>query len=91
MILQDFRVKTYHATRLFATCGDIVVEKGAVVSAPIRVQNLTVRWRVKGDVEARAVAWTVRVRDNAQPARATIVVESQKAGTVRQTLELAGR
>ena len=43
-----------------------------------------------GAPEARAVAWTVRVRDDAQPARATIVVESQKAGTVRQTLELPG-
>ena len=43
-----------------------------------------------GAAEARTVAWTVRVRDDAQPARATIVVESQKAGTVRQTLELPG-
>ena len=42
-----------------------------------------------GVAEARAVAWTVRVGDDKQPARATIVVESEKAGTVRQTLELS--
>jgi hypothetical protein len=41
-----------------------------------------------GAAEVRAVAWTVRVRDDAQAARATIVVESQKAGTVRRVVEL---
>ena len=43
-----------------------------------------------GAAEVRAIAWTVRVLDDAQAARATIVVESQKAGTVRRTLELPG-
>lgn len=53
LILEDYKVKTYLATRLFATCGDIVVEKSGFVSAPIRVQNLTVRGQVQGNVEAR--------------------------------------
>ena len=42
-----------------------------------------------GAPEARAVTWTVRVRDDTRPARVTIVVESEKAGTVRRTLELS--
>jgi zinc carboxypeptidase len=41
-----------------------------------------------GAPEARTVGWTVRTRDGAQPARATIVVESEKAGTVQRALEL---
>jgi hypothetical protein len=41
-----------------------------------------------GAAEARGVAWTVRVLDETRPASATIVVVSEKAGTVRQTLEL---
>jgi hypothetical protein len=42
-----------------------------------------------GRADPRAVAWTVRVADDKQPASATIVVESEKAGTVRQTLKLS--
>ena len=41
-----------------------------------------------GEPEARGVEWTVSIRDRNRPARATIVVESEKAGTVRQTLDL---
>lgn len=53
LILEDFKIRTYHATSLFATCGDIVVEKQGHVCAPIRVQNLTVHGQVHGNVEAR--------------------------------------
>ena len=53
LILEDFKIRSYHATSLFATCGDIVVEKRGHVYAPIRVQNLTVHGQVRGDVEAR--------------------------------------
>ena len=42
-----------------------------------------------GRIESRAVTWTVRVGDNTRAASATIVVESEKAGTVRRTLELS--
>lgn len=41
-----------------------------------------------GEVEARRVEWRVRIRDRSQPASAMIAVESEKAGTVRRTLEL---
>ena len=53
LILEDYRIRTYHAVRMFATCGDILVEKRGQVTAPIRVRNLKVRGKVKGDVEAR--------------------------------------
>ena len=42
-----------------------------------------------GRIESRAVTWTVRVGDNTRAASATIVVESEKAGTVRRTLKLS--
>jgi DNA-directed RNA polymerase subunit RPC12/RpoP len=53
LILENYRITTYHAVRLFATCGDILVEQRGFVSAPIRVQNLTVKGKVQGDVQAR--------------------------------------
>ncbi|NOT00136.1 MAG: polymer-forming cytoskeletal protein [Phycisphaerales bacterium] len=53
LIIEDYTITSYHATRMFATCGDIVVEKSGFVSAPIRVRQLTVRGRVQGNVEAR--------------------------------------
>ena len=56
--------------------GDSVVSLGVLPGAQ------------EGAPEVRAVGWTVRIRDGAQPARVTIVVESEKAGTVRRTLEL---
>ena len=41
-----------------------------------------------GAPDAHTVGWTVRMSDDSRPARATIVVESEKAGTVRRTLEV---
>ncbi len=41
-----------------------------------------------GGIDPRSVAWTVRVLDETQQAHATIVVESEKAGTIRRTLEV---
>jgi hypothetical protein len=41
-----------------------------------------------GAVDARSVAWDVRVLDGRQPATATIVIVSEKAGTIRETLNL---
>lgn len=43
-----------------------------------------------GSIDAKAVGWSVRVRDTGQPASATLVVVSEKAGTVRETLDLRG-
>ena len=53
LILEDFRIKTYHAVRQFATCGDVVVEKRGAVAARVLVGNLLVKGRVQGDVKAR--------------------------------------
>ena len=44
-----------------------------------------------GAAEENTVGWTIRIRDDSRPARATIVVESEKAGTVRRTLDLPAR
>lgn len=56
--------------------GDVVVSLGVLPGAR------------GGTPEAHTVGWTVRIRDRARPARVTIVVESEKAGTGQRTLEL---
>ncbi len=53
VILEDYRIKGYHASRDFATAGDIVVERAATVSAPIKVQHLKVKGNLRGAVLAR--------------------------------------
>lgn len=53
VILEDYRIRGYYGVNEFATCGDIVVERGGHVVAPIKVQSLTVRGKVQGDVTAR--------------------------------------
>ena len=53
VILENYRIRTYHATREFSTCGDILVESRGIVHAPIHVDNLTVKGRVHGSVHAR--------------------------------------
>ena len=86
LILENYRIKTYHASRLFATCGDIVVEKSGLVSAPIRAENLTVRGRVQGDVEARGVvqvAATGQVRGDICATRLVVSSGAQLNGFCR--------
>ncbi len=53
LILEDYRIKTYHAVRELFTCGNILVDKKGHVVAPIRVGNLTVKGRLQGPVIAR--------------------------------------
>jgi len=53
LILEDYRIDSYYAVRDFSTCGDIVVEKGGFVVAPIKVGNLTIKGKVQGQVIAR--------------------------------------
>ena len=55
VVCEDYTIKSYHAVRNFATCGDIVIEKKGHVVAPIRAESLIVRGRVRGDVRARCV------------------------------------
>jgi len=53
VILENFKIKTYHATRDFVTVGDVAVEKNGTLSAPARVRDLTVKGKVWGNVTAR--------------------------------------
>ncbi|MFQ5589802.1 MAG: polymer-forming cytoskeletal protein [Phycisphaerae bacterium] len=53
VILEDFHVRGYYGVSEFSTCGDIVVERGAYVVAPIKVANLAVKGKVEGTVVAR--------------------------------------
>lgn len=53
VILEDFRVRGYYGVSDFATCGDIVVERGAYVVAPIKAGSLAVKGKVEGSVIAR--------------------------------------
>lgn len=53
LILENFKIRSYYAVREFYTCGDIVVERKGHVVAPIRVENLTVKGKVQGNVTAR--------------------------------------
>ena len=50
--LENHKIASYYAVREFFTCGDVVIEKGGHVVAPIRATNLT----VKGKVQGRATA-----------------------------------
>jgi len=53
MILENYRIKTYHAVRLFATCGDVMVERSGHVAGAVRVGSITIRGTVRGDIRAR--------------------------------------
>jgi len=86
LIIEDFKIKTYHASRSFATCGDIVVEKGGIVSAPICVQNLTVRGEVKGNVEARGcvnIASTGQLRGDIRAPKLVVAPGARLNGFLR--------
>ncbi len=75
LILEDYTIKSYHASRLFATSGNIVVERRGIVSAPIRVHNLIIKGQVKGNVMARGcvtVASTGQLRGNVQAPRIVV-------------------
>ena len=53
VILEDYTIKGYHASRDFATAGNIVVERRGTVMAPIKARTLVVKGDVKGPVLAR--------------------------------------
>ncbi len=53
VILENYKIRSYHAVIEFSTCGDIVVERKGIVVAPIKVANLTVKGKVQGPVTAR--------------------------------------
>lgn len=53
LFLENYKIKSYHAVSEFSTCGDIVVERKGHVVAPIKVNNLTVKGKVQGKVQAK--------------------------------------
>lgn len=55
LILEDYKIKSYHAVRELFTCGDVVVEKRGHVVANVMAQSLTVKGRMKGPIQARGV------------------------------------
>jgi len=57
LILEDFKITSYHGVREFATCGDVVIEKRGHVSAVVKVMNLTVKGQLQGNVRARGAVW----------------------------------
>ncbi len=55
VVCEDYCIKNYHAVRMMATCGNVVVERKGHVVAPIQANALTVRGLVKGDVKVQSV------------------------------------
>ena len=53
VILENYKIRSYYGVTEFATCGDIVVERGGHVVAPIKVKDLTVKGKVQGRIIAR--------------------------------------
>lgn len=53
LVLENFKIKTYHAVREFATTGDVVVEPRGRLVANVRAANLIVDGEVRGAIVAR--------------------------------------
>ena len=53
IILENLKIRTYFAVSEFATSGDVVIEKKGFVVAPIRADNVMVKGRVQGEIDAR--------------------------------------
>jgi hypothetical protein len=56
LILEDFKIKSYHAVREFFTCGEVIIEKRGHVVAPIKAGLITIKGRVQGSVTSRGPA-----------------------------------
>ncbi|MHC4930932.1 MAG: bactofilin family protein [Planctomycetota bacterium] len=52
VIIEDLKIKAYHAVVRLATAGKVEVAKNAQVVAEVRVNELVVNGTVKGDVTA---------------------------------------
>jgi cytoskeletal protein CcmA (bactofilin family) len=51
VILEDFKIKSYHGVKEFVTLGNVTVERNGTLSAPTRAANLTVKGKVWGNVK----------------------------------------
>jgi len=56
LILENFKIKSYHAVREFFTCGDVVIERKGHVVAPIKAGHITIKGKVQGNVTSRGPA-----------------------------------
>lgn len=56
LILEDFKIKSYHAVREFFTCGKVIIEKKGHVVALIKVGQITIKGKVQGQVASRGTA-----------------------------------
>jgi len=52
VIVEDIKIKAYHAVRRLATAGKVEVAKNVQVIADVRVNELVVKGTVKGNVTA---------------------------------------
>ena len=88
VILENFKIKAYLGSRSFATCGDLLVEKSGFVSAPIRVTNMTIKGRVKGNIKARGcvtIARTAEMRGDISAPRLVVSSGAKMDGFCRIT------
>ncbi len=77
LVVEDFQIKGFHASRSFETCGDVIIEKRGQLAAHVRAKDLVIKGKVKGDVEARgrvAITRTGEVQGNVTAP--SLVVES---------------
>ena len=56
LILEDFKIKSYHAVREFFTCGNVIIEKKGHVVALIKAGQITIKGRVQGEITSRGLA-----------------------------------
>jgi cytoskeletal protein CcmA (bactofilin family) len=50
LVIEDLRIRAYHAVRKLATCGDVHVDESGHLVATVQAVNLTVMGRLSGDV-----------------------------------------
>jgi len=53
LILEDFKITSYHAVREFATCGNVVIEKRGHVAAAVKAEHLVIKGKMHGRVCAK--------------------------------------
>lgn len=56
LIVEDYKITGYTATRELFTSGNLVIEKRGHVSASVKANNITVRGKMQGKVTARGCA-----------------------------------
>jgi len=56
LILEDFKISSYHAVREFFTCGEVIIEKKGHVVAPIKAGQITIKGKVQGNIISRGPA-----------------------------------